>query len=59
MADPKKVKPYTRRGLIQARVSVSDMQEIITKSLLYTKGNVSEYIRLAAINYRPTKKAGK
>ncbi len=53
---PKKTNAYTRRGLIQARVSVEDMREILAKSVMYAKGNVSEYVRMAAINYRPTKK---
>ncbi len=59
MAAPKKIKAYTRRGLIQARVNVEDMREIFAKSVLYAKGNLSEYVRMAALNYRPTKKVEK
>jgi hypothetical protein len=55
----KKTNAYTKRGLIQTRVSTEDLREIITKSVLYAKGNVSEYIRMAALNYRPTRKVAK
>lgn len=55
----KKLNPYARRTLIQARVNNEEMQEILTKALLYSKGNVSNYIRLAALNYRPVKKGEK
>lgn len=58
---PKKstLNAYTRRGLIQARVSTEDMREIIAKSLLYNGGNLSAYVRMAALNYRPTRKVAK
>ncbi len=52
----KKTNAFTRRGMIQARVDVADMREIIAKSILYSKGNLSEYVRMAALNYRPIRK---
>jgi hypothetical protein len=61
MTDKKRLNPYTRRGLIQARVDNEEMQSIITKALVYCKGDVSKFIRMACLNYRPVKntKAGK
>lgn len=44
--------PYIKRGLVQARVTNTEMQQVLMKSLLYTQGNVSEYVRLACVNYR-------
>lgn len=55
----KKPNAYAKRGLIQTRVSTEDLREIIAKSVLYAKGNVSEYVRMAALNYRPTRKVAK
>lgn len=52
----KKIKPYVRRGLIQARINAEEMQEIMTKAHLYSKGNISNYVRLACLGYRPIKK---
>jgi uncharacterized protein (DUF1778 family) len=52
----KKLNAFTKRGLIQARVNNDDMREIVTKAQMYTKGNVSDFVRLAALNYRPLKK---
>ncbi len=53
----KKLNPYTKRGLIQAKVDNDELQVIVTKASVYTKGNVSEFVREAALNYRPIKKA--
>jgi uncharacterized protein (DUF1778 family) len=52
----KKLNAFTKRGLIQARVNNDDMREIVTKAQMYTKGNVSDFVRLAALNYRPLTK---
>jgi len=42
--------------IIQARVDFNELQEITTKAHIYSKGQMSEYIRLACLNYRPIKK---
>ncbi len=47
---------YTKRGFVQARVSVEEMQDVIAKAALYAKGNVSAYVREAVLGYRPIKK---
>ncbi len=49
----KRQNPYTRRNTIQSRVDNKELQEIFTKARLYSNGNISEYVRLAALNYRP------
>ena len=41
---------------IQARVSAEEMHLIIQKAHLYAFGNVSQYIRLAVLNYKGKKK---
>lgn len=54
----KKQNPYARRGLIQARVNNDEMQVILEKALVHTKGEISDFVRLACLNYKPlTKKA--
>lgn len=53
--------PYSKRGLIQARVDTKEMQVIVTKATMFSGGNVSDWVREACLNYKPiTKvKAGK
>lgn len=51
--------PYTRRALMQFRTDNEEQREILTKAQLYNGGNVSEYLRTAALNYRPIKKVQK
>lgn len=53
----KKLNPYTKRSLIQAKVNTEELQMIITKARMFTDGNVSEFVRLAALNYKPIKRA--
>jgi uncharacterized protein (DUF1778 family) len=55
----KKQNPYTKRNLIQARVDTEEFREILTKAELYTKGNVSDFVRMAALNYRNPRKVTK
>ena len=48
----KKLNPYSKRNIIQARVDVQEMQQIITKAHLYCSGDISKFIRLACLNYK-------
>lgn len=57
--EKKKQNPYAKRNRIEARVDNEEMQEILTKAQLYTRGDVSKLIRLALKTYRPTKKVTK
>lgn len=45
--------PYSRRSLIQSRVDTKELQTIVTKAAMFTGGNVSEWVREAALNYKP------
>lgn len=49
--------PYSRRSLIQSRVDTKELQTIITKAAMFTGGNVSEWVREAALNYKPITKS--
>lgn len=53
---PKKLNPYSKRNVVQFRVDTEEMRSIITKAIMYTDGNVSEFARQAALNYKPIKK---
>lgn len=48
--------PYSRRSLIQSRVDTKELQTIVTKAAMFTGGNVSEWVREAALNYKPITK---
>jgi len=51
-----KMKAQPRNVVLQARVDTAEMEEILAKSRRFSRGNVSEYVRTAALNYRPAKK---
>lgn len=55
--EEKPINPHTRRTLIQARVNTKEMQEILTRALMYCNGDVSKYVRMSTLNYRPVKKS--
>ena len=57
MAEYKPVNPYTKRGLIQARVNNEQLQQIVTKAFIYCGGDISKYVRLACLEFK--KKAPK
>lgn len=59
MADKKKPNAYTKRGLVQARLNNDDYREVLNKAQVYTKGNVSEFVRQAVVGWRPLKRVGK
>lgn len=53
----KEPKRYVKNNLLQARVDLDDFKIALTKAALYTKGNLSEYVRKACIEYKgPIKK---
>ena len=51
-----KDKKYNRGIILHVRVDQTEMHEINTKSHLYARGSVSDFVRLACLNYRPIKK---
>lgn len=52
-------KKYIKRGLVQARLDNTDYREVVTKANIYTKGNVSEFVRQAVLGWRPLKRVAK
>ena len=50
---------YIKRGLVQARLDNTDYREVVTKANIYTKGNVSEFVRQAVLGWRPLKRVAK
>ncbi len=59
MAVTKKTNAWTKKGLVQARVNNEEFREILTKAQVYSKGKLSDYVRMACLNYRPLKKVAK
>jgi hypothetical protein len=57
MTKPKATK-YLRGIIVQTRLDNDEMQDAITKAAMYSRGNVSELIRMAVKAYRPIKKVG-
>ena len=54
--EEKKLNPYSKRGLVQARVDNEEMKIISDKAIIYCDGDLSKFVRLACLNYRPLKK---
>jgi hypothetical protein len=44
---------------LNARVNNTEMQEILTKAHLYCGGDVSKYVRKAALEFKPLKRVTK
>lgn len=53
MTKPKQ-KVYTRNKQLPCRVNDDEMRHIIASAKKYTDGNVSEFVRTAALNFKPT-----
>lgn len=49
--------PYSKRSLIQSRVDTKELQTIVTKAVMFANGNVSEWVRMASLNYKPITKS--
>lgn len=56
MKEAKKQNPYLKKHMIQARVDAEDMREIVTKALYFCAGDLSAFVRLACLSYKPRKK---
>ena len=55
----KKFKKQNKTGLVQARVTIKEHQEIITKAIMYAGGKQGEYVRMACLGFRPITKVDK
>jgi hypothetical protein len=51
----KKLNPYARKIVVPFKVNSEEMREIIKRAGAWTKGNISLYIRAAALKFKPTK----
>lgn len=49
-------KKNLRNGRINTRVSIKEHQEILTKAQVYCDGDISKFMRMAALEYRPLKR---
>ncbi len=58
MEEKKKQNPYKKTKLIQTRVDNEDFQSITEKAQAHTDGDLSKYVRIATLNYRPKKVNG-
>jgi hypothetical protein len=47
--------PRFRHARINARATHTEFRLIYKKALLYANGNISEYLRIAALGYTPKK----
>jgi hypothetical protein len=53
----KKKDPLIKRSsLINLKVNGEELDEIKTKAALFTMGNLSSWLRLSAMNYKPERK---
>lgn len=49
MKQPKK---ELKRQIVALKIGASDLQKIFAKAIKYTDGNISAYLREAALNYK-------
>ncbi len=52
----RKQNPYTKRNLIQARVDAEEFRLILIQAQIHTDGDLSKFVRMAALNYKPKAK---
>jgi hypothetical protein len=54
----KKPNPETRNGILQCRVNLAEMKVVHEKAVVFCGGDLSKFVRMACLNYKPlTKKA--
>lgn len=51
----KKQNPYVRKIVVTFKVNADEMRAVLSKAHTFAKGNVSEWVRFAATNCKPTK----
>jgi hypothetical protein len=51
----KKQNPYARKITVPFKVNADEMRAILSNAHTFTKGNVSEWVRYAAMNCKPAK----
>lgn len=51
----KKQNPHTRAIVVPFKVNAEEMRELLARANAYTQGNVSEWVRYAALKHKPAK----
>lgn len=51
----RKPNPYSRKIVLTLKVNAEEMKTLLARAHGFTKGNVSEWVRYAAMNFKPTK----
>lgn len=51
----KKLNPYIRKIVVTCKVNSDEMRFLLSRAGAYTGGNVSEWIRFCALNFKPSK----
>ena len=53
--ETKKLNPYARKILVQFKVNADEMREVLKQAHGFTAGNISGFVRYAALNFKPRK----
>lgn len=51
----KQPNPYARKIVVPFKVNAEEMRSLLKHAGAFTKGNVSEWVRFAALRFKPTK----
>ena len=51
----KKPNPHARKIVVPFKVNSEEMRELMKKAHGYSKGNISAWVRFAALNFKPKK----
>ncbi len=51
----RKANPYTREIVVTLKVNSEEMRVFLANAHAWTKGNVSEWLRYAALHFKPGK----
>lgn len=52
----KKPNPNARKIVVPFKVNAEEMKTLLARAHGFTKGNISEWVRYAALNFVPSKK---
>lgn len=52
----KKVNPHARKIIVPFKVNSEEMRKLLARAHGFTKGNLSQFVRYAALHFVPAKK---
>jgi len=55
LKEEKKINPHVRKIIQTVRVNPEEMKQLLARAHAHTGGDVSKWIRHAALKYKPTK----